>query len=130
MPDSIQSLERRRSEIAQQISELGDFRPGSVTAIRKKCGKSTCCCVEEEHPGHGPHWRLTYKVEGRTQTVSLTGEAIPKAEEEVAEFRRFQQLSREFVEINTRICQLRPVESGVGEKKKRLKGSKRKSLKK
>ena len=74
--------------------------------------------MEEEHPGHGPHWRLTYKVEGKTQTVSLTGEAIPKAEEEVAEFRRFQQLSREFVEINTRICQLRPVEPSGGREKK------------
>jgi len=129
MLDSIQSLERRRSEIAQQISGLGDFRPGSVTAIRKKCGKSNCCCVEEQHPGHGPHWRLTYKVDGRTQTESLTGEAIPKAEDEIAEFRRFQQLSREFVEVNTRICQLRPVEPAGGEKKKRPKPSRRKSPK-
>jgi hypothetical protein len=129
MTEAIQGLERRRNEIAQQIAGLGDLRPGSVTAIRKKCGKANCCCLDEEHPGHGPHWRLTYKVDGRTQTESLTGGAIHKAEDEIAEFRKFQQLSHEFVEINTRICQLRPVEASAGEEKKRPKPSKGKSHK-
>lgn len=90
---SIQSLERRRNDIAQQIGELGDLRPGSVTAIRKKCGKANCCCLDNGHPGHGPHWRLTYKRDGRTYTESLTGAAIEKAEGEVAVFRKFQQFA-------------------------------------
>lgn len=107
MAETIDDLERRRHEIAQQIAGLGDFRPGSVTSIRKKCGKAKCCCLEESHPGHGPHWRLTYKVDRKSYTESLTGEAIRKAEDEIAEFRRFQQLSREFVEVNTAICQRR-----------------------
>jgi len=126
MVESIQSLERRRNEIAQQIGELGDFRPGSVTAIRKKCGKANCCCLDEEHPGHGPHWRLTYKRDGRTYTESLTGAAIQKAEGEIAEFRKFQRLSREFVEVNTAICQLRSVDTAGQQEKKRPKASKRK----
>jgi hypothetical protein len=126
MAESIQSLERRRNDIAQQIARLGDFRPGSVTAIRKKCGKANCCCTDEGHPGHGPHWRLTYKIDGRTYTESLTGAAIRKAEGEIAEFRKFQELSREFVEVNTAICQLRPVDSTGLQEKKRPKASKRK----
>jgi len=127
MTESIRGLERRRREITEEIGSLGDFRPGSVTAIQKKCGKPNCCCVEQDHPGHGPHWRLTYKVEGRTRSESLTGDAIQKAEEEIAEFRRFQQLTREFVEINTRICQLRPAEAGLREEKKRRMPSKERS---
>lgn len=119
MGESIQSLERRRNEIAQQIASLGDLRPGSVTAIRKKCGKPGCCCTGAEHPGHGPHWRLTYKTGGRSQTESLTGSAIAKAEREIAEFRRFQELSREFVDLSTRICRVRPAEAGPEEKKLR-----------
>ena len=34
---------------------------------------------------------------------------IAKAEREVAEFRTYRQLSQQFVEVNTRICELRPV---------------------
>jgi len=125
MAETLQSLERRRNEIAQEITGLGDLRPGSVTAIHKKCGKSGCCCTREDHPGHGPHWRLTYKSGGRSLTESLTGTAIAKAEGEIAEFRRFQQLSREFVEISTRICQLRPAEPAGLQEKKRPKPSRK-----
>lgn len=126
MGETIHGLERRREQIVQQIAGLGDLRPGCVTAIRKKCGKSNCCCVEADHPGHGPHWRLTYKNEGRTQTESLTGDAIKKAEGEIAEFRRYQEFSREFVEVNTRLCRLRTVE-GAGQQEKKLQNrSKRK----
>jgi hypothetical protein len=58
-----------------------------------------------------------------------TPAAIRKAEREVAEFRQFQELSREFVETNTAICRLRPVEEEpeTAQEKKRRKRSGRKS---
>ena len=56
-------------------------------------------------------------MEGTSRSESLTGDAIEKAEEEIAEFRKFQQLSREFAEVNTRICQLRRVEGRSGQEK-------------
>ena len=130
MPNSVHELERRRADIVQKIAGLGDLRPGSITTTQGKCGKPTCHCAEAEHPGHGPHWRLTYKAEGRTHTQSLpSAQERQKAEAEVAEFRRFQQLNRDFVEVNTAICQLRSVESVAPEEKKRRKPSKRKSPK-
>src|SRR5437016_13021712 len=77
MPNSVHELERRRADIVQKIAGLGDLRPGSITTTQGKCGKPTCHCAEADHPGHGPHWRLTYKVEGRTRTQSL-----PSAQED------------------------------------------------
>ncbi|MGB9204447.1 MAG: hypothetical protein WCB94_10825 [Terriglobales bacterium] len=52
-----------------------------------------------------------------------------KAEREVAEFRKFQQLTREFVEANAEVCRLRPIEEELpsGQEKKRRKRSARKS---
>jgi hypothetical protein len=127
MPESLHELERRRAAIVQKIAGLGDLRPGSITTTQGKCGKPTCHCAEAGHPGHGPHWRLTYKAEGRTRTQSLPStKERQKAEAEVVEFRRFQQLSRDFVELNTTICQRRSVESTGLEEKKRLKPSERK----
>jgi len=40
-----------------------------------------------------------------------------RPKQKVAEFRRFQQLNRDFVEVNTAICQLRSVESVAPRKK-------------
>ena len=130
MPLSLPDLAQRREVLAQQIAQLGDLRPGSVTATSGRCGKPGCRCHQPGEPPHGPNFRLTYKVEGKTLSESLpTPAAIRKAEREVAEFRKFQELSREFVETNTAICRLRPVEEEpeTEQEKKRRKGSGRRS---
>src|SRR2546428_12349981 len=107
MPDSVHELERRRADIVQKIAGLGDLRPGSITTTQGKCGKPTCHCAEADHPGHGPHWRFTYKVEGRTRTPRLArAEERKKAGAEGAGVRRFQQLKRGFVGRDTSICEL------------------------
>lgn len=127
MNESLPVLERKRKVVLEKIASLGDLRPGSLTTTQGKCGKAECCCKQPDHPGHGPHWRITYKVEGRTRSEGLyEQEAIAKAEREIAEFRRFQELSREFVDLSTRICRVRPAEKSGLEEKKRPKRSKSK----
>jgi hypothetical protein len=127
MSESLPVLERKRVEILEKIAALGDLRPGSLTTTQGKCGKAECCCKEPGHPGHGPHWRITYKVEGRTRSEGLYEDAaIRKAEREIEEFRRFQQLSREFVELNTRICRARSPEARQTQEKKRQTRSRKK----
>ncbi|MGD0228637.1 MAG: DUF6788 family protein [Terriglobia bacterium] len=130
MPLSLPDLAQRREVIAQQMGQLGDLRPGSVTGTSGRCGKPGCRCHQPGEPPQGPNFRLTYKVEGKTLSESLsTPAAIRKAEREVAEFRKFQELSREFVETNTAICRLRPVgeEAATEQEKKRQKRSGRRS---
>ncbi|HEY6273833.1 MAG TPA: DUF6788 family protein [Candidatus Sulfotelmatobacter sp.] len=130
MPLSLLELAQRRELIAQQITQLGDLRPGCVTSTSGRCGKPACRCHQPGEPAHGPNFRLTYKVDGKTISESLpTRAAIRKAEREVGEFHKFQELSREFVETNTAICRLRPNpdESQTGQEKKRRKRSSKRS---
>jgi hypothetical protein len=127
MTESLPALERKRAAILEKIAALGDLRPGSLTTTQGKCGKSECCCKQPDHPGHGPNWRITFKADGKTRTESLYEEAaIQKAEKEIQEFRRFQQLSREFVDLSTQICRARGVEVRGPQEKKRRKPSSRK----
>jgi hypothetical protein len=67
-------------------------------------------------------------VAGKTVTETFPNPAaLRKAQEEVAEFHRFQKLGEELVAINEKICQLRPVEQERGgwtaQEKKRLRQS-------
>ena len=129
MPDSLDHLEQQRSLIVRHLTDLGDFRPGSITTTSGRCGKANCRCHQPNQPPHGPTDRLTYKVESKTISESLpTPATLAKAQREIAEFRNYQQLSQEFVEVNTRICRLRPVEEAVPQPRetKRLKRSGRK----
>ena len=105
MPELLADLKRKRSEILEQLSQLGHFRAGSITALVRRCGKPGCRCSQPGDPGHGPNLRLTYKLSGKTYSQSLpTQAARNKAEREIAEFRKFQKLVRDFVEVNAKIC--------------------------
>jgi Family of unknown function (DUF6788) len=110
MSESLLSLEKDRSEVVHQIAQLGDFRPGSILGVMGRCSKPNCHCARPGDPGHGPNFRLTAKVEGKTVAETLSSPAaLRKAQQEVAEFRRFQKLSQELIALNGRICRLRPV---------------------
>ena len=129
MPDSLAGLEQQRSGILTQILQLGDFRSGSMTAINGRCGKPNCHCHQPNQPGHGPNFRLTRKIDGKTVSESFSSAAeLRKAQREVEAFHRFRQLSQDLLEVNQRICRVRPVADTVSpEEKKRRKRSVRKS---
>jgi hypothetical protein len=129
MPESLADLEQQRAAVLRQISELEDFRAGSITGTGGRCGNPGCHCHRPDDPGHRPHPRLTYKVNGKTVTESFATPAEQrKAEQEIEGFRRYRQLERSFVEVNEKICRARPVEDTLTpQEKKRRKRSTRRS---
>ena len=130
MTDPLVALVDERFTLLQQISELGDFQPGSITSAIRRCGKPGCHCAKSGDPGHGPHFQLTQKIGGKTATQNLPSlAAVRKAQTEIAEFRKFQVLTTELVGVNRRICRSRPIEQTeqTPQEKKQPKRSKRNS---
>ena len=129
MSESLVTLEQQRSAILSRIVDLGDFRSGSITAISGRCGKAECRCHQPNQPGHGPNFRLTRKVNGKSVSESFASPAeLRKAQCEVEAFHRFRELSRELLEVNEKICRARPVEDTLTpQEKKQRKRSGRKS---
>jgi hypothetical protein len=124
MNETLSELLQQREQRLAEIQQLGDFRPGSITPTRGTCGKPGCHCHRRGDVGHGPNFRLTYKVGGKTRTETFaTPEAQRKAEREVNAFRQFQKLTRDLIELNEKICRLRPVaaEDSRSQEKKRSK---------
>lgn len=130
MPDSLVDLENRRAAVQMQIAQLGDMRSGSITGTGGRCGNPNCHCHQAGDPGHGPYYRLTRKVNGKTVTETFPSPAsLAKAQREVAECQRFRELGEQLLDVNEKICGLRPVTETVpsAQGKKRPKRSKRKS---
>ncbi len=112
MAHSREALERQRAAILEEIGALGDMRRGSIVEQYLRCGKSPCCCQARGHTGHGPYFTFTRKVQGKTQTRQLRpGPALSKLSREVETFHRFRQLCDQLIEVNERLCALRPVAS-------------------
>src|SRR5258708_24077848 len=129
MNESLPQLEAKRTDLFRQLAAVGDFSRGSISATSGKCGKLNCHCSKRDDPGHGPNFRLTRRVEGKTVTETFAAPAaLRKAQQEVTEFHRFQKLCGEIVEVSERICALRPVEDTLTpQEKKRPKRSTRRS---
>ena len=127
MIESLADLEQQRAAVLRQISQLEYFRAGSITGTGGRCGNQGCHCHGPDDPGHRPHPRLTYKVNGKTVTESFATPAEQrKAEREIEVFRRYRQLERSFVEVNEKICRTRPVaDTLTPQEKKRPNRSKR-----
>src|SRR5438445_7613609 len=101
MPESLVQLEQQRNAIFQQMLRLPDFRSGSITATRGTCGKRTCRCHQPNQPGHGPNFRLTREVNGKTVTETFATPAERhKAQAEVEPYHRFRQRAHELLEVN------------------------------
>ena len=112
MPDSLPQLEQERSKILRHFTNLGDLRPGSIYASVRRCGKPSCHCSKPGDPGHDPQIRLTRKVDGKSVAESFSSPAaLRKAQSEIDEYKRFQQLNEELIAVNEKICKQRPLES-------------------
>jgi hypothetical protein len=96
MSGSLAALEAERSQFLEEFLDLGDLRPGSITAVVRRCGKPTCHCAQPNDPGRNPQFLLSSRVAGKTVTEGFPNPAdLRKAQKEVAEIRRFQNLSVE-----------------------------------
>jgi hypothetical protein len=117
MTDTLEELERKRSSLYQGMQALGDFRPGTISVNFRKCGKKRCACAQPGHRGHGPQylWNTTSGGRSRAQNLRL-GPELEKVRQEVENHQVFLRLSRELVEVNERICRLRPAPQVKDEK--------------
>jgi Family of unknown function (DUF6788) len=129
MSEFFVELEQQRSAIFREMLRLPDFRSGSITATSGRCGKPNCRCHQPHQPGHGPNFRLTRKVEGKTVSETFATPAeLHKAQREVEAYHRFRELVQQLLEVNEKICRSRPVGRELTlQKKKRRKSSNKKS---
>jgi len=119
MANPTSKLEAERSAILRALATTGDMRRGSLTECYRSCGKPTCACAAPDHPGHGPYYAFTRKVNGTTKTQQLRpGPLLTKIDREVETYREFRVACEQLLAINEFICDARPVEP-AGEKKKR-----------
>lgn len=114
-PD-LAGLEAERARLYAELSGVGDFRRGTLSAVFRRCGKPNCRCARPGERGHGPQWNLTRWAGGKTVTTHpRPGPELEKAEREAAQWERFRLLTGQIAEVNEAICDARPVPAAACE---------------
>jgi hypothetical protein len=101
---SLSELQEQRTSLLAQIAALQPFRPGSLTARYRRCGKPSCHCAREGDPGHGPSWSLTRTVHGKTVTKIIPADEVNTTQQQIERYHEAQRLYQELTEVNVQIC--------------------------
>ena len=99
---SAQSLAHRWRDIVEELRDIRPMRPGSICSQKVKY---------EDKKGkvkrHGPYPILTFKEKGKTVTVRLDcEEKIQVCKEQIANFRRFKEKTKELSDIGKQIADI------------------------
>ncbi|HOO03019.1 MAG TPA: hypothetical protein PLE76_09920 [Rectinema sp.] len=119
--ESLDELAEKKEVVLGEIANLAPFRPGSLEHVYRKCGKPSCHCAQPGARGHGPVWILTRKVNGKSVGKVIKEDAVESTQEQIQHYHQFQELIREYVETNVKICDKlleRPKTEGLSEAEK------------
>ena len=95
----------QKEKLINELMNLPPFRMGSITTRFRRCGKPTCACQQEGHPGHGPQSILTYKEGGKTKTHNLpTATAVEIAQQQIQARHLFKQWEEKWLSLNKKEC--------------------------
>jgi len=94
-----QSIRKKIEQIKQQIANLGDMRPGSLTRQTRSWGKE--------------YWQLSYTHRARGRTGYISNENYERVKMQTENYRRFKEWSIELVDLSLELAKLTDKETGV-----------------
>ena len=117
------SIEQRRENILDAMRTIRAMRPGSVSEQFLKITPKG----KKEPVERGPYFLWQYCEEGRPMRQRLRStEEVRRARAEVANYKHFQKLCREFQELTGHLGQLEHDRGALAEVEKKSPKSKRK----
>ena len=97
---SIPQIARKIEHLKRQLAELGPMHPGSLSEQYNVCGKSGCRCKDLKNPQkHGPYYQLSFTWRGKSRTRFVRAERLAGVREKIANYKRFRELTDEWVDL-------------------------------
>ncbi len=104
----MEKLLKRIEQIKAEIGNLGEMRPGSLSEQYNVCGNPNCRCKDKKNPKkHGPYYQLSYTWKGKSTSEFVRREDVEVVREQLAGYRRFNELKDEWIECCIKLAKLR-----------------------
>ncbi len=108
MTKAEQKLRARLEAVKQEITSLGEMRPGSLTEQYNVCGNPHCRCKDKKSPQkHGPYFQLSYTFEGKGTSEFVRAEDVGAVRAQLADYKRFMALKNSWVRTSIALAKLR-----------------------
>jgi hypothetical protein len=107
MRKASESIQRRIEGIKRELAVLGPMQPGSISEQYNVCGTPGCRCKDPKNPRkHGPYSKLSYTWRGKVHNEFVRKEDLQERREMVREYKRFRELTNEWVDLSLEMARL------------------------
>jgi len=108
MTTQLRRWQARVRRIKEELLDLGEMRPGTLSEQYNVCGKATCRCKDPRNPRkHGPYYQISYSHGGRSTTEFVKRERVAEVRRQLGNYARFKKLTAEWVSLSLRMANLR-----------------------
>jgi hypothetical protein len=98
--DKLKQIQKKIKKIKEELLELGELRPGSLSKQFNVCGKPSCRCKDPKNPKkHGPYYQISFSRKGKSSTVFVKPEAVKDIEEQLANYKRLMELINLWIDL-------------------------------
>ena len=93
-------IEKKIKKIKEELLDLGELRPGSLSKQFNVCGKPSCRCKDPKNPKkHGPYYQISYTRKGKSSSVFVRPESVKDIENQLANYKRLMQLVNLWIDL-------------------------------
>jgi hypothetical protein len=107
MERRIRTIEAQIAKVKQQLAELGELRPGTLSRQYTVCGSAGCRCKANPPRRHGPYYHLSYTRHGKGGTRLIRKEDLGPIRTAVANYARLKQLIDRWIDLSTELSDLK-----------------------
>jgi hypothetical protein len=89
-------IQKRIAALQRQLAQLGPMRPGCLSRQYR-----------DPQLKKGPYYQLSYTAQMKSRTEYIHPDLVPQIEQELAEYRRYRELSQEWVQLSIELSRLK-----------------------
>ena len=105
---TIKALEQEIARIKNELMDLGDMHPGSITEQYNVCGTAGCQCKDPHDPKkHGPYYQISFVHKKKSSTRFVKKELAAETKRQLANYKKFKELVEEWKIAATDLSQLK-----------------------
>ncbi|MCY4209732.1 MAG: hypothetical protein OXE97_01590 [Gammaproteobacteria bacterium] len=116
--DTVAQYVEERDRLQRQLAHIGDFLPGSLQEMRRKCGKPNCRCATDDSAKH-VSWAVARRVKDKVIYRAVPAGALDETRRLIGEYQRFRALTKAVSDLNEKLCAARLAGVRTAPKKKR-----------
>ncbi len=101
-----QRLESEIAKIKQQIVQLDDLRPGTLSQQYNVCGTPGCRCKASPPQKHGPYYQLSLTRRGKSKTRFVRRDELARIKKQLKNYTTLRELVDRWIDLATELSDL------------------------